>query len=129
LVAAGVTYGTATIPSTWAWRVPSLLQGFWSLVCISVLAFLPESPRWLIFHGRDEEALRVLAQINADSDENNSLVHAFHQEIIDSIALEKLHKNSSMTVKEIVRSRSALKRLSLVFSCALATVIVGKFLN
>ncbi|KAJ5113037.1 hypothetical protein N7456_001571 [Penicillium angulare] len=125
LAAAGITYGTAVIPSTWAWRIPSFLQALWSLVCVSVLAFLPESPRWLIFMGRDEEALRVLAQINSDSDESSPLVQLYHREIIESIALEKSHKSHSMTVKEVLKSRSALKRLSLVFSCALATVVVG----
>ncbi|KAK6610258.1 hexose transporter [Botrytis cinerea] len=56
LIAAGVTYRTATYNSTWAWRVPSLVQGIFSILCIAILPFVPESPRWLAYVGRTEEA-------------------------------------------------------------------------
>ncbi|CAM1502653.1 Fc.00g074290.m01.CDS01 [Cosmosporella sp. VM-42] len=57
LIAAGVTYGTAKMDSTWAWRLPSALQGLFSLLGIGMLPFAPESPRWLQSQGRDEDAL------------------------------------------------------------------------
>ncbi|KAL2831406.1 general substrate transporter [Aspergillus cavernicola] len=124
LVAAGVTYRTADFNSTWAWRLPSLLQGFWSILCICILPFVPESPRWLISHGRNEEALQVLAQVNSNGDDSDPLVLAQHREIINTIR----HDNSTMgnmSFTEIIRNRSVIKRLSLVFSCSLGTVVVG----
>ncbi|KAF7557999.1 hypothetical protein G7Z17_g289 [Cylindrodendrum hubeiense] len=124
LFAAGVTYRTADFNSTWSWRLPSLLQGAWSLLCISVLPFIPESPRWLVFQGRNQEALRVLAQVGSDGDETDPVVLAEYREILDTIEYER-SAVGIMTVKEVLKSPSALKRLSLVCSCALATVIVG----
>lgn len=44
LIAAGVTYGSQYILSTWAWRLPSILQVLPSVLCIVVLPFVPESP-------------------------------------------------------------------------------------
>ncbi|CAH0040368.1 unnamed protein product [Clonostachys rhizophaga] len=52
LVAAGVTYGSQYIESTWSWRLPSLLQLLHSVLCLAPLPFIPESPRWLIYKNR-----------------------------------------------------------------------------
>ena len=40
LIAAGITLGTGKWNSTWAWRLPSLIQGIFSLGCIIVLPFM-----------------------------------------------------------------------------------------
>jgi MFS family permease len=51
-------------PSSIAWRFPI---GFQIILAVFILCFipgLPESPRWLILKGRDEEALDVLAALS-----------------------------------------------------------------
>ncbi|KAL4790898.1 general substrate transporter [Aspergillus venezuelensis] len=107
LIAAGVTYRTAEFDSAWSWRLPSLLQGFWSVPCILILPFVPESPRWLISRGRNEEALRVIAQVTADGNELDPEVWANFQQIVEGMEFEQ----------------STIGRMPL--NCALATVIVG----
>jgi MFS family permease len=46
IVAAGITFGTNSIASNWAWRIPSFLQICPSLLQLTFVFFLPESPRW-----------------------------------------------------------------------------------
>ncbi|GAW26840.1 putative major facilitator superfamily general substrate transporter [Rosellinia necatrix] len=40
LIAAGVTLGTGKWPSTWAWRLPSLIQAIFSVLCLILLPFV-----------------------------------------------------------------------------------------
>jgi hypothetical protein len=64
--AAWTTFGTFKIGSTWAWRVPSVLQGLPSVLQVALIWFCPESPRFLVSKGREAEALKVLAYYHAD---------------------------------------------------------------
>ncbi|KAJ4326259.1 hypothetical protein N0V94_000206 [Neodidymelliopsis sp. IMI 364377] len=65
-----LVFGFAYIEnSSAAWRVPIAFQIIFALPAIVLLFFLPESPRWLILTGREQEALNVLAALNdADVD-------------------------------------------------------------
>lgn len=67
--AAWTTFGTQHIPNDWSWRVPSLLQGIPAVLQVFLVFLMPESPRWLVSKGRDEQALRTLAYYHADGNE------------------------------------------------------------
>ncbi|TDZ10335.1 Lactose permease [Colletotrichum sidae] len=121
LTAAGVTYGSFKINSTWAWRLPSLVQGAWGLLCISLLPWLPESPRWLVDQGRAHDALMVLAQINARGDTSDELVRLQFRQICETIEYER----DPMSCKEAVRNRGARKRLLITATCALISMLTG----
>jgi hypothetical protein len=54
------------------------------------LPFLPESPRWLAKVDRTEEALQILANIQADGDLTNEYVVAEFEEIITVLTAERL---------------------------------------
>lgn len=65
-----IDYGFSFIPGSVAWRFPLAFQ---IAFCFPILLFvmnLPESPRWLILKGRDQEAKEVIAAIaNVDIDD------------------------------------------------------------
>ena len=48
--------------SSWAWRVPTLVQGLGPIVLCTFVFFVPESPRWLIKKGRVDDAHKILAK-------------------------------------------------------------------
>jgi len=62
--------------------VPGIILG------LGMLAF-PESPRWLFDHGREEEALQVLADLHGGGDPSNELVQLEYEEIKAQVHFEK----------------------------------------
>lgn len=88
IAAAWITFGTRSIPSTWSWRIPSLLQMVPSIIQLSAIWFLPESPRWLIANDRGDEAMAALIRYHGDGEETE-LVRLEYEEICAAIAQEK----------------------------------------
>ncbi|KAJ7818496.1 MFS sugar transporter-like protein [Mycena olivaceomarginata] len=124
LIAAGITYGTSFWSSTWAWRLPSAIQGIFSIMCIVILPFIPESPRWLAYQGRPEEALRVVALTHANGDVNDPVVLAQYKEIIDTIGYEK-NAAEPLSLAQMVKTPSARKRMILSISVAVFSTVAG----
>ncbi|KAI6780844.1 uncharacterized protein J7T54_007323 [Emericellopsis cladophorae] len=94
IAAAWITFGSREIDSTWSWRLPSLLQMAPSLVQLSTIWFLPESPRWLIANDRGTEAMAALAKYHGDGEETE-LVRIEYAEIVAAIEHEKTSGNTS----------------------------------
>jgi len=127
LIAAGITYRTATIGggnSTWAWRIPSAVQGIFSILCIIILPFIPESPRWLVYVGRKEEALVVIAQAYSNGDTLNPVVLAQYKEIVDTIDYER-NVGETLSLVQMVKTPVARKRVTLAVSAAVISTISG----
>jgi hypothetical protein len=125
LIAAGVTYRTANLESTWSWRIPSAIQGAFSILCIVILPFIPESPRWLAYQGRREEALKVVAQTYGNGDELDAMVLSQYKEIIDTIDYER-NVGETLSIKQMVKTPMARKRMSLAISVAVFSTISGE---
>jgi sugar porter (SP) family MFS transporter len=98
LIAAWVTYGTFKMEgSDWSWRIPSALQCFFSLVQAVLALLAPESPRWLIYQGRREEALAVLTKYHGHGDADSRLVRFEMAEITATLEVEKVQRLSRWT--------------------------------
>ena len=48
------------------WRACFIAGGVLALAIVLVRRYVPESPRWLLMHGRTEEAERIVAEIEAE---------------------------------------------------------------
>src|SRR6266540_4425245 len=65
-VASIILLDPALLPPDWGWRVAFLIGAALGLVIFLMRTWLPESPRWLMTHGRVEEANGALEGIDAE---------------------------------------------------------------
>jgi len=116
IVAAWSTFGTFRINNNWSWRIPSALQGLSSVIQILFVWLLPESPRWLINRGRDDEAKRILAKYHAGGDINHPLVAFEYDEIKEALALES--EASGVNWLDLFRTPGNRRRMRIILGIA-----------
>jgi hypothetical protein len=109
VAAAGVTLGTFAMSSNWGWRIPSFLQVVPSLLQVSFIWFIPESPRWLVSKGRGDEAYAILVKYHAEGDENSDFVKAEYTQIEETLEVEL--KTAQMNRKEVFSTPGMRKRV------------------
>ena len=84
-----VGYGCSFIPGTGSFRTAWAIQFVPAVFLLGGLPFLPRSPRWLAKMGRTDEAIEILARIQAGGDVNDPLVVAEWEEISTILAAER----------------------------------------
>ena len=94
-LSAWLSFGCRNNDSSWAWRIPSLMQVGIPLCALPLALLAPESPRWLISKDRHQEAFQMLVEYHAGGDQTSSLVASEMQEIAQSIASEREAQNST----------------------------------
>lgn len=101
------------------WRVPLGIQIIPGAILGLLILLFPESPRWLIDHGRAAEGLKTLAKLHAHGDENDTYVVAEYQQITEAIEFEHAHEAKSYI--ELFKNPSSFRRLFLC--CAIQASI------
>ncbi|KAM0548769.1 hypothetical protein ACHAPJ_009765 [Fusarium lateritium] len=95
VIAAWATFGTRNY-GEWSWRLPSLLQVLLPILGLPGLLMIPESPRWLIFMDRPEEARQNLADLHTGGDIRSPLIEFEMAEMEMTLKAEiEAKKNSS----------------------------------
>lgn len=123
-VAAWVVFASRTYHSSWAWRLPSLLQCLVPLVGLPGFVLAPESPRFLVSVGREQEARAILVQLHAGGDESSPLVHYEFQEIVSAIRAE-VKANTNCGYSEMLKTPGNRRRLAISISLGLFAQWVG----
>lgn len=62
-------YGSIHIDGSMSWRLPYILQATLSSIWAVGSLFLPESPRWLILHGKRDQAMKALEVLDFEKAE------------------------------------------------------------
>lgn len=127
ILAAWTTFGTFRIDNTWSWRIPSLLQGLPSLIQLVFIWFVPESPRWMMSRGRDEDALKMLAKYHAEGNEADPLVQFEYHQIREAILLDTATEQGNIFSQymEFARTPGNRKRFFILTWCASLSQLSG----
>ena len=83
-----VTYGFSFAGGPVSWRFPLAFQLVFIIILFSTTPWLPESPRWLIAHGEEDEAFQIIADLE-DKDVNDSWILTQHKEIVYAVEYER----------------------------------------
>lgn len=68
LIGSGVLRGMLNYTNEWGYRIPFALQWMWPIPLLVGILFAPESPWWLVRHGRLQEAEHALRRLTSRGD-------------------------------------------------------------
>jgi len=86
VIAYWLDFGFSFIDNSSQWRFPIAFQIVFAFLLIVGIMILPESPRWLLNHGDEAEAQKVLAALNQTTEDNEE-TQMEKKVILDSIAV------------------------------------------
>lgn len=81
-------YGMSFVSGSIAWRLPIACQMIFAVVVIILVFGLPESPRYLYKHGRQEEALQILCDVYDGTPEDEKIAKE-NREVIEALKAEE----------------------------------------
>jgi len=64
-----VCYGSVKLTTSLSWRIPFILQAILAFILAVGCAVLPSSPRWLVLHGRRDEAIQAVEKLGIEREE------------------------------------------------------------
>ncbi|KAH8588133.1 lactose permease [Bisporella sp. PMI_857] len=117
IVASWTIYGCSKFDSDYAFRIPIWGQLLSSVIVGVGVWFLPESPRWLIARGRQEEARAVLARYHGEGSDTHPMVVLEMEEMKYSIRQDASDKRW-WDYRELINTHSARRRLICVLGMA-----------
>lgn len=122
LIVACVCYGTSQFIGDWQWRTPILLQIPLALIYALGLFLFPESPRWLLIKGREEQARKSFGRFyNKDPYSDEITVQV--QEVQTYLEVEK--STSSTTSWTELFHQSYIRRTMISFMPSIIAPLSG----
>lgn len=126
-VVSSIGWGTAYIPNDWSWRSITLIQIVPSVIQLTFIWWLPESPRYLVSKDRNDEALLVLAKYHAGGDVHDAVVQFEYQEIKQTIQMDRGADRVSSYL-DFFRTKGNRWRLAIIVSLGVISQYSGNAL-
>ena len=99
-----MTYGFSFTSGSIAWRFPIAFQLVFSVVLFATVPWLPESPRWLLAHGYNEEGLDILVALEgAHATPKDELILNQRDVILEAVRIER---ETAPTWYDILKGRT-----------------------
>lgn len=116
LLAGWIAFGSYKIPNAWAWRLPVIFQAGPAVIQMCFVSLLDESPRWLYYKDRSEEAFEILVKHHGDGDYNDPLVLAEYWEMDRTLKAER--EVTSTGLRLFISTPANRKRLAILVTLA-----------
>ncbi|GAA5863716.1 hypothetical protein JCM8547_003699 [Rhodosporidiobolus lusitaniae] len=131
-ICAWISFGTSFMPETssWNWRLVYLLQLAPALYLLISIQFVPETPRWLMSKGREEEARAILVKYHGNGDPSDELVLFEIEEIKEALKNERELRQDTwreVFAKKGNRHRIAIVLLIVICQNLSGTAIIGNY--
>jgi SP family general alpha glucoside:H+ symporter-like MFS transporter len=112
LIASGILRAMVSKPDHWEWayRIPFAIQWFWPIPLALIVYFAPESPWYLVRHGRVDEALKSLERLTSRNNPNFNAqrtiammvhTHTVEREMMEGTSYRDLFKGVNFRRSEI----------------------------
>lgn len=88
IFAGWLNFACSYVNNQFAWRFPLAFQCVPPILCLSVSWMVPESPRWLVSRGRNEEALQILIKYHGNGNPDSTLVRLEYAELLQTIEMD-----------------------------------------
>ncbi|KAF2174235.1 hypothetical protein M409DRAFT_16498 [Zasmidium cellare ATCC 36951] len=119
-----ICLGSSSLKSNWAWKIPIICEIPVAAVYGTFIMLYPESPRWLVLHGRDEAAVEAFLSMykgHMTRGKAEAIVASVKQNIESYLDMA-----SSTTWTEIFR-RHYFPRMLTAALVLIASIICGTF--
>ncbi|KAL7267813.1 hypothetical protein RUND412_009583 [Rhizina undulata] len=105
------------------WRIPLAIQCIPAAILGLLIFLFPESPRWLIDHGKVEQGLQTLAKLHAHGDIDDPWVRVEFEQIQESITNE--HEHAAKSWGELFKTKSNFRRIFLCVALQASIQMTG----
>lgn len=126
-VVSSIGWGTAYIPNDWSWRSITLIQIIPSMIQLTFIWWVPESPRYLVSKDRNDEALLVLSKYHAGGNILNTIVQFEYQEIKQTIQMDR-NTDTTTSYLDFFRTKGNRWRLAIILSLGVISQYSGNAL-
>lgn len=82
--------------SSFQWRFPIAFQAVFGIILIIGILAFPESPRWLLKHGREKEAVQIMARLKRSNTDDEDLM----KEVNELKKINEITAGTKLTLKE-----------------------------
>lgn len=122
VIANWVGYGSSFSKTSFQWRFPLAVQVIFALFVFCAVPGLPESPRWLIEQGREDQAFTLVKKLHLTG-QNSVFIENEFREMRDQILTEK--EQTVRSYKEVFTKPSWRRRVLLACGVWIGVSLTG----
>ncbi len=99
-----MTFGLSYVEGSISWRFPLAFQLVFSVIMLCTVPWLPESPRWLLAHGREAEGVLILVALEGEHVKaTDPTVVSQKAEILEAVRIER---ETSPSLSDLLHGRT-----------------------